>query len=193
MCIYTNDNEFRKADHDIPCVKIVRKYILNNGTVFYRSLYNFLATPINYHVNELVNMNKGRKVKDKLVLRNVKGDGVWHPCMFNGMRHFVDEGLHSFCPDADGVNDILKWGLEDIVEAYILNPKYDETGIVLRGEGHVEMAVLECVIPKGTMYVEGYHNCHVREDIASEHGYCSEALKVLGEKKLNDKNKLYVP
>lgn len=180
MCIYTNDKKCRIADHDIPCVKIVRKYVLKDGTIQYISLYNFIRA-IGYGIGKTSNMNDGAS-KPSVIKLIDKGIGEqYHSDRFKDLRYLVDEGLHSFCPDAKSIRDIAMWALDEIALYHLANPQSDETRILAEAGNTLEIAALNCVIPAGTKYVEGFHNCMDGNEIENEHGYCSESLRVLSE------------
>lgn len=180
MCIYTNDEKCRIADRDIPCVKIVRKYVLKDGTIQYVSLYNFIPA-IRYGIGKTSNMNDSASKPSALKPVNKAIGEQYHSGRFENLKYLVDEGLHSFCPDAKSIRDIAMWALDEIALYYLNHPYSDETRILAKEEGILEIAALSCVIPAGTKYVEGFHNCKDSNEIENEHGYCSESLRVLSE------------
>lgn len=77
----------------------------------------------------------------------------------------VNIGLHTFRVNVDGWKRLAK---------YFENAR--ENGMFDQEWGYVktEAAVLECVIPKGTLYFEGRANCILGDD--EEKGYTSSKL-----------------
>lgn len=82
----------------------------------------------------------------------------------------IDYGLHSFKPDVDGWKRLATW-----FEFARKTGEFDTDW----GLTKTEAAVLECVIPKDSLYYEGTANC-INGD-AEEKGYASNKLLPLRE------------
>jgi hypothetical protein len=99
-----------------------------------------------------------------------------HPDRFKDLRNYVDEGIHSFKPDAKALEGVKDWAVVECADYYKEHPEADNVRLPKNDLG---IALLNCVIPAGTKYVEGVHNCLSRSNIFEEDGYCSEAIKVI--------------
>lgn len=185
MCIYTNNDECKVAEHDIPCLKMVRKYTDDQGKPVYVSLYNFVE-PVEYAIGKVTRMNDCmRKCKDIPDCIKVLDKHILHeynPERFDKLRNCVEAGLHSFGLDAKACNDLGEWAITECADYYKEHPESDNVRLP---KDKLCIALLNCVIPAGTKYVEGVHNCFNRSetDIYDEIGYCSEAIKVIEELK----------
>ena len=82
----------------------------------------------------------------------------------------IDYGLHSFKPNVDGWKRLATW----FEEARKTGEFNTDWGCIT-----TEAAVLECVIPKGSLYYEGTANCINGDD--EEKGYASNRLLPLRE------------
>lgn len=82
----------------------------------------------------------------------------------------IDYGLHSFKPDVNGWKRLATW-IEVARRRGVLDADW--------GQITIEAAVLECVIPKGSLYYEGTANCI--DGDAEEKGYASNWLLPLRE------------
>ncbi len=82
----------------------------------------------------------------------------------------IDYGLHSFKPDVNGWRRLATW-FEAASKAGEFYTEWREIT--------TEAAVLECVIPKGSLYYEGTANCINGDD--EEKGYASNRLLPLRE------------
>lgn len=187
MCIYTNNDECKVAEHDIPCIKIVRRYVDNDGETVYVSLYHFVE-PVKYVVGGIIKMNDWMdkrhytgNIPDHISVLNKMMSHQYHPDRFKNLRNCVDEGIHSFKPDAKALESMKDWAVVECADYYKEHPEADNVRLPKNDLG---IALLNCVIPAGTKYVEGVHNCLCRSNIYEEDGYCSECIKVIEELKI---------
>ena len=186
MCIYTNDDKCKIAKQDISCMKVVRKYTDNQGKTVYTSLYNFVE-PVEYTIGKVTRMNdcirKYKNVPEYIKVMNKHILHEYNPERFDKLRNCVEAGLHSFGMNAKGCKDVGEWAVTECAEYYKHHPSDDN---ICLPKDDLCIALLKCVIPAGTKYVEGVHNCFSRnvDDIYDEIGYCSEAIKVIEELKI---------
>lgn len=164
MCLYTNDNTVKTAKSPVKCIKIVKRCETPDGVIYtsiFSELYN--AKPVHYTIGEIVEDTEPVACapynKNGILLYAHKTD-YW--CT---MTYKVELGLHSYDPNHDGWKLLAAWCMRHY---YGRHEK-------LLGPG-VKFVLLECEIPEGAKYIEGYHNDN---DAMDEFGYISDRLRVI--------------
>lgn len=159
MCLETKHRRVKIAKEDIKCLKVVSTYkkASNDDKVVkhYCSFYTFNGT-LEYVIGETVN---DRKEISSLINYSPSSEEY---------EYRVESGIHTFTPEADGARSLYEWGLEEIATC----------GTQFHQEG---VAILECVIPKGTKYFVGKATCFSESYGINESGYVSERLHVIRE------------
>ena len=162
MCLYTNDNKVKTAESPVKCIKIVKRCVTPDGVIYtsiFTDLYN--VKPVCYTIGETVKDTEpdAATCKRGKLLYARKTD-YW--CK---MAYKVNSGLHSYDPNHNGWKFLAAWCILHY------HGRYEE----LLGPG-VKFVLLECEIPAGAKYLEGYHN---DTDAMDEFGYVSDSLRVI--------------
>lgn len=165
MCLYTNDDKIKIAESPVKCIKIVKRRVTHSG-VTYTSIFTDLydIEPVQYTIGETVKDTEpvtsaphSKKIRKLLYARKTN---YW--CK---MRYKVESGLHSYDPNHNGWKELAAWCIRHYYG------RHEE----LLGPG-VKFVLLECEIPAGAKYLEGYHN---DTDATDDFGYVSDRLKVI--------------
>lgn len=169
MCLYTNNSEFKTADKDIVCYKLLERVKDPQGNVVLLKS-PFFHQP--YYIGDTYTLRS--KLTDNVLELEAKDDGEkFKPGYYdgteidNGFDFRVCEGLHTFDEHAGMLESQL---LAVAVSELKLTHKHD-------------FSLVKCIIPKGTRYIDGYHHTICR-DVCNESGYVSEALRIVEEVKI---------
>lgn len=186
MCLYTNSNKVNKVEtKPVKCVKVVKRYIMKDGTSRYFSLFCGGACnvqPVEYKPGEITDMYD--------IIDNIETGTIHTPypesyklsicssisinASYNPEKFEVKAGLHSYDPNHNGWKEAALWADE-----YFSKKHEDIMGDTV-GKGsiwyNVGIAIIECEIPAGASYIIGRHNAVSGND---EIGYVSDKLKTI--------------
>lgn len=187
MCLYTNNNKVNKVrTKPVKCVKIVKRYIMEDGTPRYFSLFCGGACnvrPVEYKPGEITDMYD--------IIDNSKTGTIDTPypekCKrsiyssinegYSSEKFEVGAGLHSYDPKHNGWKETASWA----DEYFHKKQKHEDImGVTVVGKTskwyNVSVVIIECEIPIGASYIKGRHNAVGNDD---EIGYVSDKLKTL--------------
>lgn len=169
MCLYiSKESTFRMAVEDITVYKVVQRTTdIDDTTVCYLSPYHYAEYRIGEEIRTTISYGEvleRKPIKDIYVYDGLSDISYETKSKTHGIRYgirTIESGLHTFVSLEDATTFMAYW-----YGGYC-------------GYGGRYGAILECVIPKGTIYYKGewlYDNAD--GDSVVVNSYASEKLKV---------------